>query len=394
MKNFIRGLCNVILVFSLIFFTIYISFFTDIPAGASNEIRQRIQESKYEFEDYNANFVINDLTIKMNTYYYEFLSDDQKKIYSSIANGVSNYRDEFSVRNYSPEDKDSFAQEVSVAIEAFINDHPEVFYLKSEYSTYIVTGLGENIGYIKLNYTEESEEAINEKYNLIKARVQEYVDEFSSLETQYEKEIAIHDKLAYSVEYSKLDELPRKYHTIEGTLIEGVGVCDSFSKSLQVIYNKLGIDSIIVLGETSGGPHAWNLVRLDDGWYHVDLTSSRSIFEDTGIVNHAYFNVTSGRIQLTNSIDTPELLPEANANNFYYYSHNDLVVQENDIPVRLNNIYDRDVNQNYIEFYLEGDVSENIGTVLTTLKNIDRSFIKDSKLYYYNIQNAIIIPKN
>ena len=210
MKNFIRGLCNVILVFSLIFFTIYISFFTDIPAGASNEIRQRIQESKYEFEDYNANFVINDLTIKMNTYYYEFLSDDQKKIYSSIANGVSNYRDEFSVRNYSPEDKDSFAQEVSVAIEAFINDHPEVFYLKSEYSTYIVTGLGENIGYIKLNYTEESEEAINEKYNLIKARVQEYVDEFSSLETQYEKEIAIHDKLAYSVEYSKLDELPRK----------------------------------------------------------------------------------------------------------------------------------------------------------------------------------------
>ena len=38
MKNFIRGLCNVILVFSLIFFTIYISFFTDIPAGASNEI--------------------------------------------------------------------------------------------------------------------------------------------------------------------------------------------------------------------------------------------------------------------------------------------------------------------------------------------------------------------
>ena len=394
MKNFIRGLCNVILVFSLIFFTIYISFFTDIPAGASNEIRQRIQESKYEFEDYNANFVINDLTIKMNTYYYEFLSDDQKKIYSSIANGVSNYRDEFSVRNYSPEDKDSFAQEVSVAIEAFINDHPEVFYLKSEYSTYIVTGLGENIGYIKLNYTEESEEAINEKYNLIKASVQEYVDEFSSLETQYEKEIAIHDKLAYSVEYSKLDELPRKYHTIEGTLIEGVGVCDSFSKSLQVIYNKLGIDSIIVLGETSGGPHAWNLVRLDDGWYHVDLTSSRSIFEDTGIVNHAYFNVTSGRIQLTNSIDTPELLPEANANNFYYYSHNDLVVQENDIPVRLNNIYDRDVNQNYIEFYLEGDVSENIGTVLTTLKNIDRSFIKDSKLYYYNIQNAIIIPKN
>ena len=394
MKDFIRGFCNVVIVFSILFFTAYISFFTDIPSGASNEIKQIIQESKYEFVDYSSNFIINDLTIKMNTYYYEKLTDDQKKIYASIANGVANYRDEFSVRDYSPTDKDVFANETSFAIEAFINDHPEVFYLKSEYSTYIVNGLGENIGYVKLNYTEDSEEKIQEKYEQIKAKVQEYVDEFSLLETQYEKEISVHDKLAYSVEYSKLDELPRKYHTIEGTLIEGIGVCDSFSKSLQIIYSKLGIDSIIVLGETSGGPHAWNLVRLDDGWYHVDLTSSRSIMDDVGIVNHAYFNVSDGRIKLTNSIDTPELLPEANATKYYYYSCNDLIVQERDIRSRLQEIYDRDINQNYIEFYLEGDVSNSISTILTTLKNIDRSFIKDSKLYYYNIQNAIVVPKN
>ena len=33
-----------------------------------------------------------------------------------------------------------FANEVSFAIEAFTNDHPEVFYLKSQYSSYIVNG--------------------------------------------------------------------------------------------------------------------------------------------------------------------------------------------------------------------------------------------------------------
>ena len=394
MRKFIRSFCNVIIVFSILFFTAYISFFTDIPAGASNEIRQKLQESKYEFEDYSSNFIINDLTIKMNTYYYEKLTDDQKKIYTSIANGVVNYRAEFSVKNYSPADKDIFANETAIAIEAFINDHPEVFYLKSEYSTYVVNGLGENIGYIKLNYTENSEDEIEQKYQMIKSIVQGYVDEFSSLESQYEREIAVHDKLAYSVEYSKLEDLPRKYHTIEGTLIEGIGVCDSFTKSLQIIYNKLGIDSIIVLGETSGGPHAWNLVRLDDGWYHVDMTSSRSIMDDVGIINHAYFNVTDGRIRLTNSIDSPELLPEANATGYYYYSYNNLIVPEKEINIKLQDVYDRDINQDYIEFYLEGDVSDNIGTILTTLKKIDKSFIKDSKLYYYNIQNAIVIPKN
>ena len=84
MKKFIRSFCNVIIVFSILFFTAYISFFTDIPAGASNEIRQKLQESKYEFEDYSSNFIINDLTIKMNTYYYEKLTDDQKKMCQRI----------------------------------------------------------------------------------------------------------------------------------------------------------------------------------------------------------------------------------------------------------------------------------------------------------------------
>ena len=85
MRKFIRSFCNVIIVFSILFFTAYISFFTDIPAGASNEIRQKLQESKYEFEDYSSNFIINDLTIKMNTYYYEKLTDDQKKELAYLA---------------------------------------------------------------------------------------------------------------------------------------------------------------------------------------------------------------------------------------------------------------------------------------------------------------------
>lgn len=394
MRGYIRSFCNVIIVFSILFIIAYVSFFTDIPSGATNEIKQMLQESKYEYIDYSSNFIINDLSIRMNTYYYDKLTEEQKKIYEAIANGVVNFRDEFSVKDYSPEDKDSFANETSAAIEAFINDHPEVFYLRAEYSTYIVNGLNENIGYIKLNYTEDSKESVEEKYKIIKAKVDEYVNEFSSLPTMYEKELAVHDKFAYSVEYYKEDEIPRKYHTIEGSLVENVGVCDSFSKSLQIIYDKLGIDSIIVLGQTSGGPHAWNLVRLDDGWYHVDLTSARSIIDDTGIVNHAYFNNTDGRIQLTNTIDTPELLPEANATGYYYYSYNNLVVPENEIKVKLKDICATDREQNFIEFYLDGDVSDSIGTILTVLKDVDDAFLKDSKMYYYNIQNAIIIPKN
>ena len=61
---------------------------------------------------------------------------------------------------------------------------------------------------------------------------------------------------------------------------------------------------------------------------------------------------------------------------------------------RLSDITDRNKGVNYIEFYLEGVVGNKISDILVSLKGIDKSFVNGSKMYYYNIQNAIIIPKN
>ena len=61
---------------------------------------------------------------------------------------------------------------------------------------------------------------------------------------------------------------------------------------------------------------------------------------------------------------------------------------------RLNEICKEFSNENYIEFFIEGNVSEKIPSILVSLKKIDKSFLDGSKMYYYNIQNAIIIPKN
>ena len=139
MRTTIKKICNFIVTICVVIFVMYISFFTDIPVKTGNIIRQKIEEKNNTYEQYTNDFKINELSINMNTYYYNLLTDNQKKIYSSIANGVKNFQGEFVVREYIAGDKEEFASEVNIAIEAFTNDHPEVFYLKSQYSSYIVS---------------------------------------------------------------------------------------------------------------------------------------------------------------------------------------------------------------------------------------------------------------
>ncbi len=394
MKKTIRAFCNFFVTAVAVIIVLYISFFTDIPSKTGNVIKLKIEESQSEYEQYSESFEINELTINMNSYYYNKLNDGQKKIYESIANAVKNFQSEFPIRDYVADNKENFAQEVSVAIAAFINDHPEVFYIESQYSTYTLSGFNGDIGYIKLNYTESTLEDVNSKIEIIKQKIQEYITGTENL-SDYEKELYIHDKLAQSVTYSDLEDLPRAYHTAEGPFLENIGVCDGFTKTLQILYDQLGIDSIIVLGVLDDNPHAWNLVNIEDNWYHVDLTSSRSIIEETGIITHAYFNLSDERMKKIATFDNPELLPKADSLDYNYYIYNDYVVYStDDMSGKLNEIYQDFKDKNYIEFYLEGNVSENISSILVSLRRIESNFLDGSKMYYYNIENAIIIPKN
>ena len=397
-KNPVRRLIvsffNVIVTFSFLGVAIYIGLFTQIPTKIGNVIRKEIEELKDPYETYNEDFKVNDMSISNNMYYFNTLTKEQKYIYESIANGVKNFDDEFVVRYYNAGEQDEFANEVSVAIEAFTNDHPEVFYLKAQYSSYIHQAFDSNIGYIRLNYTEDTTTAIKEKIGLMKGRVDYYARGLDGY-SDYEKELIIHDRIANDVSYSHLEDLPRKYHTAEGTLLEGVGVCDSFSKAYQLVLNHVGIDSIIVLGELSDGPHAWNMVKIGDSWYHVDITSSHSIYDDTNIINHAYFNLTTEAEKNISIINDESVLPKADSTEYNFYYKEGLVLAENDdIYTRISEIDNYFEGREFMEFYVVGDVSTKISRILNVLRDIDDSYLDGTKLYYYNLKNAVIIPKN
>lgn len=61
--------------------------------------------------------------------------------------------------------------------------------------------------------------------------------------------------------------------TFYGSLVLGLAVCGGYAQGYQMLCERAGLDCKVVLSDT----HAWNLVKVDGSWYHVDCT-----WDDTG----------------------------------------------------------------------------------------------------------------
>ena len=100
-----------------------------------------------------------------------------------------------------------------------------------------------------------------------------------------EKAIAINDYLIDNCEYDYIawenieqfgaKELhPSHYDawTPYGMLLEGTGVCASYSYTYKLLADLAGLNAIVVTGDTEMGFHAWNKVEVEGNWYNIDTT--------------------------------------------------------------------------------------------------------------------------
>ena len=60
------------------------------------------------------------------------------------------------------------------------------------------------------------------------------------------------------------------------TLIHKKAVCDGYAKAFDFLCKKAGLESIYVTSWEPGRGHAWNMIHMEENWYHVDVTWMRS----------------------------------------------------------------------------------------------------------------------
>ena len=105
-------------------------------------------------------------------------------------------------------------------------------------------------------------------------------------------ENAIYDNAALEnaekYSFTKVDESFYDSFTAYGILVDGVGVCASYSAAFKLLADSAGLESIVVTGYLDGSvPHAWNKVKLDDEWYIVDATNN-----DNEMITNALLNLS------------------------------------------------------------------------------------------------------
>ena len=114
-----------------------------------------------------------------------------------------------------------------------------------------------------------------------------------------EKLLKIHDYIINNTKYDLLkagniNDNTYSSNTAYGVLIEGYGICSGYSDALSIFLNKLNIPNYKI----SNNSHVWNLVKIDNSWYHIDLTWDDPILSNgKDAIKHDYFLIDTKKIQ-------------------------------------------------------------------------------------------------
>ncbi len=101
----------------------------------------------------------------------------------------------------------------------------------------------------------------------------------------FAKILKLHDWIVKNVSYGMSKLYP---DFALGALANRSAVCAGYAQCYGFLLEQAGVESIYVAADTPQEPHAWNLVKLDGHWFHVDCTWDRGLGANPN-VNHTYF---------------------------------------------------------------------------------------------------------
>ncbi|MFF5995729.1 DUF5050 domain-containing protein [Lysinibacillus sp. KU-BSD001] len=105
--------------------------------------------------------------------------------------------------------------------------------------------------------------------------------------TDFEKVKFVNDYIVQNTVYS--EDSATSSHSAYAVAYEGKGVCQGYALFAQRLLQALGMESMYVVGEVYTGGHAWNLVKVDGEWYHLDTTWNDPVPDRGNGVQYDYF---------------------------------------------------------------------------------------------------------
>ena len=265
---------------------------------------------------------MNPIQIPWKTHYYHRnrLDTRDRAIYDYIFDGLQNWKEKIPV----PPGRD--IDEIYEIFSLVIRDCPLFFHVDLEMR--MISGWD---SYILLRYRMSSQE-----YDVLYKQVCDFVKRSTvhlrGVQRIYDKVRSIHNSMVSHVIYFGKEE--DDSHNVIGAILKRKAVCESIAKAFKLICDANYIPCIVVFGRslsTDGKNygtvsendgkinHAWNMVKIGESWYNIDVTFDLSIanFTENGLIRYDYF-CRSDRVFRMDHIPMCKNLPVAKYDHSYY----------------------------------------------------------------------------
>ena len=158
------------------------------------------------------------------------------------------------------------------------------------------------------------------------------------LMSEFEKEVRLHDYLVEHCTYSYGSQDNDNEFRAYGALVEGQAVCNGYAEAMALLLSCVDVENQYVVGTANSGSrsaktqvdgvakegeekkenHAWNLVKVNGTWYHLDATWDDPVGEKD-VLSHAYFNMSDQLMERDHTWNREkyETCPDMNWNYFY-----------------------------------------------------------------------------
>lgn len=234
-----------------------------------------------------------------------------KLLYHDIYSAVYSHNSDLKLN------QSSTPNEIRNAIRWVMRDNPDIFWFAHQYH------YDEASSTIHFQYTFSAE-----RVKTIQQSINDVIDNDFCIE--YVKNLSQKEQVAYVykwlVTYCTYNTNSAYNQSIYSVFVRRNSVCTGYAKAAQYLFNLLGIESRLVFGrlhnDKEEGRHCWNLVKVDNEYYHFDACFGDSILDNVAIksgvqelfkidgINYNFLCVSTDEILRTRTIEYITTLPD------------------------------------------------------------------------------------
>lgn len=254
--------------------------------------------------------------------------------------------------------------------QTYFDSCPEDTFLKAEYAlfadrpeiTWRWSYSGNLSGTVDTVYFDITDDEKKERNKEAVKKADEIFAQVDPDLSDYEKMLVFYDKIVDETDYAVNDH----DQDMTSVFLDKASVCAGYARAFQYLCKKAGIECAYIEGTAYGfqdaneEAHAWNLVKLDDRYYWIDVTWGDPLSEDEKYdKTYSYFCADDEEF-----FKTHEPAPTAWKNDGYGNITTPLYVFE--LPECTDSSKDYyKLNGSYFEYYDRGTIGEYIGNKLT-----------------------------